>query len=239
MPGYEFTPQQLIPIEQTPSLDILFANFADGDNISDLFPYTPENLDGILGDYCGDDPATVSPLGPLSEGLRTYRSQVIRQGETNDTNEESDAIDTVLVTTMLHVQLLRNIDQAYWNLLAEEVPQARAVEIIEAYVDVKTAQMSNFYNNKLDELIVKLAEQERTKEPILPDFIDIAGTRVPNIGQFVVGISPFANEQQESQDSLASSIRQTKLRLHRLAYENLSAMAILEALKQGIEAVDN
>jgi hypothetical protein len=231
MSRIEYPPMEVIPINETPSSEVLSA--WAGTYYSDIFPTEKyEDSQGMLGVYLGGDPNPGDPLNDLVEGIRSQRSVIYGIEDANG-GRRTEETSRALYATMLHSQLASRINQAYKNLRQDGSTPAYATDVIATYIDVRYQQNKKGYSRGLEFNVAELAALERGENVPQPDSIN--GIPVLRLsGMLEVPESPEV-EMAALMNFRAKNIKLFSDRLKRLDFERLSSDTILEILKSNVD----
>ncbi|GEM_PF-4511355 len=221
---------EVLRCAQAPPSNVMIRDWRE---FSDLFPgwgSADFDQDGPLGFYQGGDPPEESPLHSVTQALRDRRYQIYDQERANDwiRTEQTRA---GLFVTMLHMQLVSTIDQAHRNLLEKGYGVEESTDIIAEHINTKDQTCSERYTLALDCMTTELAALER-HDPLREKPTEVDGIPILDLEVLLNGSRTPEEERLRRHESLVERIASTKLRQQRLRFEWLSAVTILDVLKQ-------
>lgn len=208
----------VVPTAQIPRIEALESQQP---GYSDIFPGTPGDLDGELGDYRSPmDPAPDSPMAELAKRIKNTRREMLR--ETDGENNLTPEARRILAAAEIQRKIVRSVAQVHSNLVDKGYAQDLTAVVLEHHLDEREQDRHEFYEGQMKDHGDALSELEAGAEESGP----------------IDPLSFDALEQEVAKTNIGRSIELNRNRISRLHFEWLSSTVIIRELREQTADMD-
>lgn len=202
----------IVPTAQIPRIEALESQQV---GYSDIFPGTPEDLGGELGDYRSPmDPAPDSPMADVATRIKRTRREMLcdTDGEGNLTPEARK----ILAAAEIQRKIVRSIAKAHSNMVDKGFSPDFTAVVLEHHLDEREQDRHEFYEGQMKDHGDALSELEAGIEESGP----------------IDPLSFDALEQEVAKTNINRSIALNRDRISRLHFEWLSSTVMIRELRE-------